>query len=211
VLDDLAAQGHPLPFKILEHRQLSKLKGTYTDALVRELDARTGRIHTWYMMTGAATGRLASTEPRLLEVIAAGYGGIFGGTTLPRHLTELIAAWTSKLNGCPYCVGTHSWFLSQFGGSDELIEAVSEASTAEELPVDERTLPLMRLVGKVSTGAYKITNQDWDSAATAGWSEAEILEAVFVASLFAFINRLVDATGLSSSIERSRVAQQSDR
>jgi len=68
VLDDLAAQGHPLPVKILEHRQLSKLKGTYTDALVRELDAKTGRIHTSYMMTGAATGRLASTDPNLQNI-----------------------------------------------------------------------------------------------------------------------------------------------
>jgi len=68
VLDDLAAQGHPLPVKILEHRQLSKLKGTYTDALVRELDARTGRIHTSYHMTGAATGRLASTDPNLQNI-----------------------------------------------------------------------------------------------------------------------------------------------
>ena len=68
VLDDLAAQGHPLPVKILEHRQLAKLKGTYTDALVRELDARTGRIHTSYHMTGAATGRLASTDPNLQNI-----------------------------------------------------------------------------------------------------------------------------------------------
>jgi len=68
VLDELAAQGHPLPVKILEHRQLAKLKGTYTDALVRELDARTGRIHTSYMMAGAATGRLASTEPNLQNI-----------------------------------------------------------------------------------------------------------------------------------------------
>ncbi|HSH99184.1 MAG TPA: DNA polymerase I, partial [Reyranella sp.] len=68
VLDELAAQGHPLPVKILEHRQIAKLKGTYTDALVRELDARTGRIHTSYMMTGAATGRLASTDPNLQNI-----------------------------------------------------------------------------------------------------------------------------------------------
>ena len=68
VLDDLAAQGHPLPVKILEHRQLAKLKGTYTDALVRELDAKTGRIHTSYHMTGAATGRLASTDPNLQNI-----------------------------------------------------------------------------------------------------------------------------------------------
>jgi DNA polymerase-1 len=68
VLEDLAAQGHPLPVKILEHRQLAKLKGTYTDALVRELDPRTGRIHTSYHMTGAATGRLASTDPNLQNI-----------------------------------------------------------------------------------------------------------------------------------------------
>ena len=68
VLDDLAAQGHPLPVKILEHRQLAKLKGTYTDALVRELDPKTGRVHTSYHMTGAATGRLASTDPNLQNI-----------------------------------------------------------------------------------------------------------------------------------------------
>ena len=68
VLDDLAAQGHALPVKILEHRQLAKLKGTYTDALVRQVDAKTGRVHTSYHMTGAATGRLASTDPNLQNI-----------------------------------------------------------------------------------------------------------------------------------------------
>ena len=68
VLEDLAAQGHPLPVKILEHRQLAKLKGTYTDALVRQVDAKTGRVHTSYHMTGAATGRLASTDPNLQNI-----------------------------------------------------------------------------------------------------------------------------------------------
>jgi DNA polymerase-1 len=68
ILEDLAAQGHALPVKIMEHRQIAKLKGTYTDALVRELDARTGRVHTSYQMTGAATGRLASTDPNLQNI-----------------------------------------------------------------------------------------------------------------------------------------------
>jgi DNA polymerase I len=68
ILEDLAAQGHALPVKIMEHRQIAKLKGTYTDALVRELDAKTGRVHTSYQMTGAATGRLASTDPNLQNI-----------------------------------------------------------------------------------------------------------------------------------------------
>jgi DNA polymerase-1 len=68
VLDELAAQGHKLPVKILEHRQLAKLKSTYTDALMREVDSKTGRVHTSYHMTGAATGRLASTDPNLQNI-----------------------------------------------------------------------------------------------------------------------------------------------
>jgi DNA polymerase-1 len=68
ILEDLASQGHALPVKIMEHRQIAKLKGTYTDALVRELDPKTGRVHTSYHMTGAATGRLASTDPNLQNI-----------------------------------------------------------------------------------------------------------------------------------------------
>ncbi|MBM3644377.1 MAG: DNA polymerase I [Alphaproteobacteria bacterium] len=68
VLDDLAAQGHALPVKVLEYRQLAKLKSTYTDALVREVRPATGRVHTSYHMTGAATGRLASTDPNLQNI-----------------------------------------------------------------------------------------------------------------------------------------------
>lgn len=185
--------------------------------MIAEEDA-TGRTAELYERIKASTGlpfvpdmfRLTSTDPRLLEVLVTGYGGVFGGDTLPRHLKELISAWTSRLNGCPYCVGTHSWFLYQFGGSDELLDAVATASTAEDLPVDERTLPLMQLVTKVSTGAYAITDADWEKAAAAGWSDAEMLDAVFCACLFAFINRLVDATGLGSSTDRSRTARQLD-
>jgi len=68
VLNDLAAAGHKLPAKILEHREFAKLKSTYTDALIGQIDARTGRVHTSYHMTGAATGRLASTDPNLQNI-----------------------------------------------------------------------------------------------------------------------------------------------
>jgi len=68
VLEELAEQGHELPRKLLEHRQLAKLKGTYTDALVAEINPRTKRVHTSYLMTGASTGRLASTDPNLQNI-----------------------------------------------------------------------------------------------------------------------------------------------
>ncbi|MGE0421746.1 MAG: DNA polymerase I [Reyranellaceae bacterium] len=68
ILEELADAGHALPRAIMEHRQLAKLKGTYTDALVTQIDRRTGRVHTSYHMTGASTGRLASTDPNLQNI-----------------------------------------------------------------------------------------------------------------------------------------------
>jgi DNA polymerase-1 len=68
VLETLAAQGHDLPARVLDWRQLSKLKSTYTDALVTQINPRTGRVHTSYAMAVAATGRLSSTDPNLQNI-----------------------------------------------------------------------------------------------------------------------------------------------
>jgi len=68
VLEDLAAEGHALPRVLLDWRQLSKLKGTYTDALVAAIAPRTGRIHTSYAMASTTTGRLSSTDPNLQNI-----------------------------------------------------------------------------------------------------------------------------------------------
>jgi DNA polymerase-1 len=68
ILEDLAAQGHGFPEKILEWRQLSKLKNTYTDALIEQIDHRTGRVHTTYSSTITSTGRLASSRPNLQNI-----------------------------------------------------------------------------------------------------------------------------------------------
>ena len=68
LLEDLAAQGHELPRILLDWRQLSKLKGTYTDNLVAAIDPRTGRVHTSYSLAAATTGRLASSDPNLQNI-----------------------------------------------------------------------------------------------------------------------------------------------
>jgi len=67
VLEDLATE-HELPGRVLDWRQLSKLKSTYTDALQDHIDPETGRVHTSYVQTGANTGRLASTDPNLQNI-----------------------------------------------------------------------------------------------------------------------------------------------
>ncbi|MEY4778735.1 MAG: polymerase [Pseudomonadota bacterium] len=67
VLEDLATE-HELPGKVLDWRQLSKLKSTYTDALQDHINPETGRVHTSYSITGAVTGRLSSTDPNLQNI-----------------------------------------------------------------------------------------------------------------------------------------------
>ena len=67
VLDELAAD-HEIVRKVLEYRQLTKLKGTYVDALPLLIDGSTGRLHTSFNQTGAATGRLSSSNPNLQNI-----------------------------------------------------------------------------------------------------------------------------------------------
>jgi DNA polymerase-1 len=67
VLEKLA-EDYPLPAKVLEHRSLSKLKGTYTDKLPQMVHPRTGRVHTHYAQAVAVTGRLSSNEPNLQNI-----------------------------------------------------------------------------------------------------------------------------------------------
>jgi DNA polymerase-1 len=68
VLEGLAAQGHDLPARVLDWRQLSKLKSTYTDALLGEINPETGRVHTSYSQAVASTGRLSSNDPNLQNI-----------------------------------------------------------------------------------------------------------------------------------------------
>ncbi len=67
VLEDLAAE-HPFAARVLDYRQLQKLKSTYTDALQDHIHPETGRVHTSYLQTGANTGRMASKDPNLQNI-----------------------------------------------------------------------------------------------------------------------------------------------
>ncbi len=68
VLQELANQGHDLPARVLDWRQFSKLKSTYTDSLQEQINPDSGRIHTSYSQSGASTGRLSSNDPNLQNI-----------------------------------------------------------------------------------------------------------------------------------------------
>ena len=68
VLEGLAAEGHELPARVLDWRQLAKLKSTYTDTLIGQINPETGRVHTTYGQAVASTGRLSSNDPNLQNI-----------------------------------------------------------------------------------------------------------------------------------------------
>lgn len=68
VLEKLAAEGHTIPQKVMEYRQFAKLKSTYTDALVSQVNPKTGRVHTSFHMASTTTGRLSSNDPNLQNI-----------------------------------------------------------------------------------------------------------------------------------------------
>lgn len=97
VLEELAAD-HEIVRKTLEYRQLTKLKGTYVDALPALIDARTGRLHTSFNQTGAATGRLSSSNPNLQNIpIRTELGREIRAAFIPREGWKLVVADYSQI------------------------------------------------------------------------------------------------------------------
>jgi DNA polymerase-1 len=98
VLEKLAAEGAPIARKVLEWRQLAKLKSTYTDALQAAINPETGRVHTSYSLVGAQTGRLSSTDPNLQNIpIRTAIGRQIREAFVPEPGNVLLAADYSQI------------------------------------------------------------------------------------------------------------------
>ena len=97
VLEALAAE-NPIAGKVLEYRQLTKLKGTYVDALPQLLDTDTGRLHTTFNQCGAATGRLSSANPNLQNIpVRTELGREIRAAFVPREGWQLVVADYSQI------------------------------------------------------------------------------------------------------------------
>ncbi|HET8762846.1 MAG TPA: DNA polymerase I [Gemmatimonadales bacterium] len=98
VLEQLAEMGHALPRKILDYRELQKLKSTYVDTLPASVNPVTGRIHTSFNQAGAATGRLSSTDPNLQNIpIRTPRGAAIRRGFIPREGWKFLVADYSQI------------------------------------------------------------------------------------------------------------------
>ncbi|MGR3455453.1 DNA polymerase I [Pseudooceanicola sp.] len=151
VLEDLATE-HDLPARILDWRQVSKLKSTYTDALQTHIDPETGRVHTCYSIAGANTGRLASTDPNLQNIPVRTEEG--------RRIREAFVAEEGKVLLSLDYSQIELRILAHIAGIEALKEAFREgqdihAATASEMfnvPLDQMTPEVRRQAKAINFG-----------------------------------------------------------
>ncbi|SPF75655.1 DNA polymerase I [Aliiroseovarius pelagivivens] len=151
VLEDLAAE-HPFAARVLDYRQLQKLKSTYTDALQDHIHPETGRVHTSYLQSGANTGRMASSDPNLQNIPVRSEEG--------RRIREaFIAPEGTKLISLDYSQ-IELRILAHMADIDALKQAFRDghdihAMTASEMfdvPLDEMTPDIRRQAKAINFG-----------------------------------------------------------
>ena len=151
ILEDLATE-HELPGRVLDWRQLSKLKSTYTDALQEHINPDTGRVHTSYSIAGANTGRLASTDPNLQNIPVLSEEG--------RRIREAFVADDGKVIVSLDYSQIELRILAHVAGIDALKQAFLDgidihAMTASEMfdvPLDEMTPDVRRQAKAINFG-----------------------------------------------------------
>lgn len=112
---------------------------------------------------------------------------------------ELIAAWVSGLNQCSFCYGAHRVMAQAFGISLDLIDALfADLETASVRP---ELLVLLRFAKKLTLEPERIIHSDTEALFASGWSESAVYDVILVVSLYAFMNRLIQATGITPGAE----------
>jgi uncharacterized peroxidase-related enzyme len=139
--------------------------------------------------------QLPSARPTFLRTLWNGFRSMFTEGVLPRETKELIAVFVAREAGCSYCVDAHVLFLDLIGAKPEVAEAVREAAV-DDMPVDEKVRELLRFVQRIDHEAYKIVDADVRRLRDMGWTDDELLEAIWTACLFNAIVRMVNTFGL---------------
>jgi uncharacterized peroxidase-related enzyme len=140
--------------------------------------------------------KLVSTRPELLRAFVTGYRSMFDGGELPRAAKEVVAVTVARTASCRYCASAHEAMLRLIDADARHIDAIVSGSLDDPvIPPDLRVLA--ELARDISQHAHRITDDDLARVRAHGWTESQVLEAVWVACLFNGIVRLADTLGLS--------------
>ncbi|MCE2517870.1 MAG: DNA polymerase I, partial [Alphaproteobacteria bacterium] len=152
VLDNLAAAGVEIAEKVLEWRQIAKLKSTYADALVTSIHPDSGRVHTSFSMVGASTGRLSSSDPNLQNIpIRTAEGRQIRTAFVPEDGAVLISADYSQIElRLVAHIANEASMIAAFNDGVDI-----HAQTASEVfgvPLDEMTSETRRRAKAINFG-----------------------------------------------------------
>lgn len=129
-------------------------------------------------------------------------GFLFGESLLGRRQKEMIATYISRQNECSYCADSHGTLLGVQGGSAEMIGALHRGDLDAQL-FTSAELALLKFADKINGNSSGVTRADVEATTQAGWTEAEVAEAVHIAALFAAFNRIANGFGLPSPYPES--------
>ncbi len=108
---------------------------------------------------------------------------------------ELIAAYVSGLNACGFCYGAHRLYADIFGFDAAIVEQM--VADLETAPIEARLKPLLRYAAKLKNLPPGLTAADAKAVYDAGWSERALFDAIEIAALFNYMNRIIEGTGVS--------------
>ena len=165
VLEELAAQGHELPTRLMEYREVAKLESTYLDALPRMVHPRTGRLHTSFNQVGSATGRLASSDPNLQNIpvrselgreIRRGFVPREGWTFLAADYSQIELRLLAHLSSDPAFVDAFRAGGDIHKQTAAIIFGVSAADVTSEMRARAKTINFATIYGQ---GAHALSRQ----------------------------------------------------
>ena len=115
---------------------------------------------------------------------------------------ELIGAFVSSSNDCPYCVGCRMATASHFEIPEPTLQALVQDPEFEQ--VDERLRPVLRYVKKLTETPYRMTQADADAVHAAGWDELALSDVVLICGFFNMANRIIEGHGIDRPCWRTR-------
>jgi DNA polymerase-1 len=165
VLQQLADEGHPLPVLLMEYRELAKLESTYIDALPLYVHPRTGRVHTSFSQTTAATGRLSSSDPNLQNIpirrelgrdIRRGFVPQRGWTLVSADYSQIELRLLAHLSGDPAFVQAFNSGGDIHRQTAALIFDVPLDAVTKEMRARAKTINFATIYGQ---GAHALSRQ----------------------------------------------------